>query len=63
MKIEDRLNKAERKLDEHIQVCKQCQNNLYDITFPCSIAHQLDQAINEIKKQMRNTKFKTGRSW
>lgn len=61
MKDRDRLKKAERKLGEHIKVCKICINSIptkiagADI-MGCSIAHQLNQAVEEISKGMRNTR-------
>jgi hypothetical protein len=54
MKIEDRLKKAQRKLEEHQLMCKKCDEKLYDVTIgECSIAYKLQSDIDKIKKQMR----------
>jgi len=57
MKIEDRLKKAERKLHEHMDVCKQCDWNIKDVSTPqCQIALQLARAVDKIKKQIKRSK-------
>lgn len=54
MEDKDRLKKAEKKLREHQDKCKVCDNSIYDVTTPnCSIALQLIHNIDKIKKQMR----------
>ena len=55
MKDIDRLKKAERKLSEHQDVCKRCEERLTDPTImECSIVHQLHYNIGIIKEQINN---------
>ena len=53
MKDKDRLAKAERKLEEHRDVCKRCEESIYDVTIgKCTIAFQLMHNRDKIKKQI-----------
>lgn len=64
MNDKDRLEKVQRKLDEHIKVCKICKVAVeQEKVSLCSIAHQLNQSIIQIEKEMKKTRFRTGRSW
>lgn len=57
MKIEDRLKKAERQLREHQDICKKCEEKIYDVTIgECTIATALQSKVDQIKKQIRENK-------
>ena len=47
------LKKAERKLEEHLGVCKRCDERTYDPTISeCTIAHQLQYNVTKIRKRI-----------
>jgi len=58
MKLEDRLKKAEAKYQEHLDVCKKCEEAIYDETQFCTIAFYLRSNIEKIKVQINKSKMR-----